>query len=60
MTQIVAVTGLSGVGKTTFLTNLKTRVEFQHLQSGNLIKAARELKTSSAILHENLKNLESV
>ncbi|MEO1641194.1 MAG: AAA family ATPase [Pseudomonadota bacterium] len=37
---IVAFTGISGVGKTTFLRRLAERVPFQHLTGGSLIAAA--------------------
>lgn len=44
MTQtIVAFTGISGVGKTTFLQRLSERVDFQHLTGGSLIAKAREM-----------------
>lgn len=38
----VAFTGLSGVGKTTFLRRLAEHVPFQHLTAGSLIAAARD------------------
>lgn len=38
MTQkIIAVVGVSGVGKSTFLRNLKDQVNFQHLQASEII-----------------------
>ena len=40
--KIVAFTGISGVGKTTFLKKLAMRMSFQHLTGGNLIAAARQ------------------
>ncbi|MEX5578271.1 ATP-binding protein [Pseudophaeobacter sp. A-200-2] len=43
MTQeIIAFTGISGVGKTTFLRRLRGRIPFQHLTGGSLISKARE------------------
>ena len=39
---IVAFTGLSGVGKTTFLRRLSEHVSFQHLTGGSLIATARD------------------
>jgi adenylate kinase len=43
MTQaIVAFTGISGVGKTTFLRRLYGYIVFQHLIGGSLISEARE------------------
>lgn len=38
---VVAVTGISGVGKTTFLKNAAMEMAFQHLTAGSLIAAAR-------------------
>lgn len=40
--KIVAFTGISGVGKTTFLKALAKRMTFQHLTGGSLIAAARQ------------------
>ena len=40
--KIVAFTGISGVGKTTFLKKLAKRMSFQHLTGGSLIAAARQ------------------
>mgnify|MGYP001792979554 CR=1 FL=1 len=40
--NVVAFTGISGVGKTTFLRNLAESVRFQHLTGGSLIATARE------------------
>ncbi len=43
MTQaIVAFTGISGVGKTTFLQKLCEHIPFQHMIGGSLISVARE------------------
>lgn len=39
---IIAFTGLSGVGKTTFLQRLRKHVSFQHLTGGSLIATARD------------------
>lgn len=39
--MIVAFTGISGVGKTTFLQSMAEEVEFQHLTGGSLIALAR-------------------
>ena len=38
---VIAVTGISGVGKTSLLRELSSRVNFQHMQASALIKAAR-------------------
>lgn len=43
MTQtVVALTGVSGVGKTTFIHRLAKRIPFQHLTGGSLIAQARD------------------
>jgi adenylate kinase len=39
---VIAFTGISGVGKTTFLRKVAETVVFQHLTGGSLIAAARE------------------
>lgn len=40
--RVVAFTGISGVGKTTFLRRLAEQVSFQHVTGGSLIAAARQ------------------
>lgn len=40
---IIALVGLSGVGKTTFLKRLGEKIIFQHLSAGTLIATARSL-----------------
>lgn len=40
--KIVAFTGISGAGKTTFLEKLAEKVSFQHLSGGSLIASARQ------------------
>lgn len=57
MTQrIVAFTGISGVGKTTFLRRLSEQLDFQHVTVGSLIAAARDTdpKTRDTIRHTDL------
>ena len=39
--RVVAFTGISGVGKTTFLKKFTEQMAFQHVTGGNLIAAAR-------------------
>lgn len=48
MARVIAVTGISGVGKTTFLTALRPRCSFQHLQASALIQSQREQGLSVA------------
>ena len=40
--EIIAIVGISGVGKTTFIDGLKTRFDFQHLSAGTLIGAEKK------------------
>ncbi|MEQ9396130.1 ATP-binding protein [Haliea sp.] len=44
---VVAVTGISGVGKTTFLRNAAKEIQFQHLTAGSLIATARATPDNS-------------
>ena len=39
---IIALVGISGVGKTTFLKKLSSQLDFQHLTAGSLIARARD------------------
>lgn len=41
--RVVAFTGISGVGKTTFLRQLAQLIDFQHVTGGSLIAIAREV-----------------
>ena len=54
--RIVAFTGISGVGKTTFLRQLAELIDFQHVTGGSLIATAREAASAArdAIRHANL------
>ena len=52
MTQLlIALVGISGVGKTTFLKRLAGRCEFQHLTAGSVIARARQAEHS----HDSLR-----
>lgn len=55
--KIVAFTGISGVGKTTFLKKLVKRMSFQHLTGGSLIAAARQTDENQrdAMRHADLE-----
>lgn len=48
MARIIAVTGISGVGKTTFLTALRPHCSFQHLQASALIQSQHDQSCASA------------
>jgi len=54
--QIVALTGISGVGKTTFVCQLAKIVDFQNVTAGSLIAMAREARpeTRDTIRHADL------
>jgi adenylate kinase len=52
---IVALTGLSGVGKSTLLVAVAARMRFQHLQASVLIKKGRESILGHAIEQDQLR-----
>lgn len=52
---IVALTGLSGVGKSTLLAAVATQLRFQHLQASALIKKGRETVLGEAVGHDQLR-----
>ncbi len=56
MQTVVAFTGISGVGKTTFLRTLAKSLPFQHLTGGSLIVAGREAASDQrdGMRHQNL------
>lgn len=57
MTQrVIAFTGISGVGKTTFLRALAKSLPFQHLTGGSLIAAGRQvdLEGRDSMRHQDL------
>lgn len=57
MTQkIVALVGVSGVGKTTFLHGLAGLVEFQHLSAGSLIASEKQIQEAERD-HLRLENV---
>jgi len=53
--RVVALTGISGVGKTTYLRKLSTTHVFQHLTGGTLIAAARE---QSSIARDSMRHAD--
>jgi len=58
MTRKICVVGISGVGKTTFINNLKSEISFQHLSAGSIIKTQRELKNQNPQGRDALRNLD--
>lgn len=56
MTQsIIAVVGISGVGKSTLLRSAAESVQFQHLQASALIKEAKELLSFGPVVTDDLR-----
>jgi len=53
--RIVAVTGVSGVGKTTCLKFVAKRIGFQHLQASALIQSARASQSALPVSHDDLR-----
>ncbi|WLB64210.1 AAA family ATPase [Bradyrhizobium japonicum] len=52
---IVALTGLSGVGKSTLLVAFVARMRLQHLQASTLIKKGRETVLGQAVEQDQLR-----
>jgi adenylate kinase len=52
---IVALTGLSGVGKSTLLAVVATRLRFQHLQASTLIGKGREITSGQTVEQDDLR-----
>lgn len=53
---IVALTGLSGVGKSTLLAAIADRLPFQHLEASALIKRERETALLQAVEQDQLRH----
>lgn len=60
--RVVAFTGISGVGKTTFLRKFAELMEFQHVTGGSLIAAARNASRDGrdTIRHADLDENQSL
>lgn len=56
--SVVALVGVSGVGKSTLLKAASDLVQFQHLQASALIKEAKEAGTSGAAATDDLRQAE--
>ncbi len=52
---VVAVVGLSGVGKSTLLTSVRTSVSFVHLRASSLIKDELDFQQQKAFTHDTLR-----
>lgn len=55
---VVALVGISGVGKSTLLRSAAEFVSFQHLQASALIKEAKERQTSAAVATDELRTAD--
>jgi adenylate kinase len=53
--KVVALVGLSGVGKSTRLKDVRRGLVFEHLQAGDLIKAEREERQGKLVAHDVLR-----
>lgn len=56
--SIVALVGLSGVGKSTLLSAIAARVTFQHLQASTLIKQAKEVLSKTSVSTDQLRHAD--
>lgn len=55
---VVALIGISGVGKSTLLRAVSSRVQFQHLQASALIKEAREALSTDPVAADDLRRAD--
>ena len=55
---VIALVGLSGVGKSTLLHALREHIAFQHLQASVLIRATRETLTSAPVAADDLRHAD--
>lgn len=53
--RVIALTGVAGVGKSTLLNTLSTRLEFLPLQASALIRSARERSLERPVEHDGLR-----
>lgn len=55
MRKVVALVGLSGVGKSTLLEDARRRFSFGHLQASDLIKAEKQERRDNTVAHDLLR-----
>lgn len=53
--KVVALVGLSGVGKSTLLKDARRGLVFEHLQASDLIKAERQERRGKPVAHDLLR-----
>ena len=59
MTQpVVALLGISGVGKSTVLNKLAGTIAFQHVQASTIIKSARDAQVATQLGVDELRSLD--
>jgi ABC-type dipeptide/oligopeptide/nickel transport system ATPase component len=56
--SVVALVGISGVGKSTLLRAAAETIQFQHLQASALIKAAKEKQTAETVVTDDLRTAD--
>lgn len=58
MTLVIAIVGISGVGKSTFISKLEGKISFQHLSAGQIIRTQRERENARLQDHDTLRKLD--
>lgn len=53
--KVIALAGLSGVGKSTLLEDARRRLVFEHLQASDLIKTERQERQGKPVVHDLLR-----
>jgi adenylate kinase len=53
--QVIAFTGVAGVGKSTLITTLATSIPFEHLKASSLIKEGRHASGETALTQDQLR-----
>ncbi|QFP65936.1 AAA family ATPase [Brucella melitensis] len=53
--KVVALVGVSGVGKSTLLKDARRGLVFEHLQASSLIKAERQERKGKPVIHDLLR-----
>ncbi len=53
--EVIALVGLSGIGKSTLLKDARRKITFQHLQASELIKEEKQRRLNKSIEHDLLR-----